>query len=196
MVIVCMLVLSSRAATPPAKPTHHASIAAATETAATDQSLVLVIFGAEWCGPCKLLKKNTLPAEEFLTKAGALRMVEIDIDADQKAALAYDVSAVPMLVLMTADGKIAARETGYLDVTQMLKWLDGGRQRVKKGQWEGTAPGLKLNEFVARAAADRLDEADLKKLIALLGDPDPSDRASAAKLILAQRETAMAPPHR
>jgi HEAT repeat protein/thiol-disulfide isomerase/thioredoxin len=190
---VCLLVRSTQAASPTAKLTHHASISAATEAASVDQSLVLVLFGAEWCGPCKLLKQDTLSTEKFLKGAGALRMVEIDIDADQKTANAYDVGPVPTLVLMTADGKIAARTIGYMDVTQMLQWLDEGRLRVKNGQWEGTAPGLKLNEFVAKAAVDRLEEADLKKLIALLGEPDPSDRASAAKLVLAQRESAMAP---
>jgi hypothetical protein len=34
-----------------------------------------------------------------------LRMVEIDIDADEKTAASYDVSAVPTLVLMTGRRK-------------------------------------------------------------------------------------------
>jgi HEAT repeat protein len=76
----------------------------------------------------------------------------------------------------------------------MLKWLEEGRQRVKQGQWEGTAPGTKLTEFVAKAAADKLEEADLKKLVAMLGEPEPAERVSpAAKLLLAQREQAVPP---
>src|SRR5882672_7278135 len=171
---VATFAFTTHAAVPDAKPTHHASINAAVEAATADHSLVLVIFGAEWCAPCKLLKKETLPAEEFLSKAGALRIVEVDIDSDQRTATAYAVSAVPTLLLMTAEGKIAVRQTGFMDVARMLKWLNEGRERVEKGQWEGTAPGTKLNEFVTKAAADRLEEADLKKLVVLLGEPDPS----------------------
>src|SRR5436190_4482665 len=83
-ICVSTFAFTTHAAVPDVKPTHHASINAAVEAATADHSLVLVIFGADWCAPCKLLKKETLPAEEFLSKAGALRIVELDIDSDQR----------------------------------------------------------------------------------------------------------------
>lgn len=185
------LSVSLQAETPSARPTFHASLKAATESAATDQSLVLLIFGAEWCGPCKLLKKNTLDAKEFLESAGALRIAEVDIDVDEKAARSFDVSAVPTLVLLTADGKIVARRTGYVDAKTLLGWLDTGRERVKQGQWEGVAAGSQLDTFTAKAAADRLADDDLKKLVALLAQPDPAERNAVGRPLLDQREQAV-----
>jgi len=57
------------------------------------------------------------------------------------------------MILLTADGKIVVRQTGYVGPVQLVKWIEEGRQRVKQGQWEGTAPGAKLNEFLAKALA-------------------------------------------
>ena len=132
--VLLLMALSLRADIQVAQPTFHASLKAATEVAATDQSLVLLIFGAEWCGPCKQLEKNTLASAEFREGGGALRVAHVDIDADEKTARSFDVSAVPTLVILTADGKIVARRTGYVDAKQLLAWLDTGRERVKKSQ--------------------------------------------------------------
>ena len=94
------------AAEPPstnAQPTFHPSLAAASEVAAVDQALALLDFSAEWCGPCQAMKKNTLPAKEFMEGAGAVRIAVVDIDANPKMAQSFNVSAVPTLVLLTPD---------------------------------------------------------------------------------------------
>src|SRR5438067_8082690 len=54
------LPLRALAATNLPTPVFHGSLKAATEAAASDQSLVLLIFGADWCAPCKMLKAKTL----------------------------------------------------------------------------------------------------------------------------------------
>ncbi len=175
-------------------PTFHPSLKAASESAATDGSPVLLIFGASWCPPCQALKKTTLPAKEFVEGAGALRIAEIDIDADEAMAARFGVQSVPMLFLLTADGKIVARQNGYLDAPGLLRWLGEGRARARAGQWEGTAPGLKLDEFLTKSATRTgLNSNDLVQLIALLGERDPGERIGAERLLLAQREKAVAP---
>src|ERR1051325_131314 len=130
---------------PAARPTFHASLKVASESAAADQSPVLLVFSAAWCGPCQALKKNVLESREFLEGGGALRVADVDIDADEKTARAFAVSAVPTLVLLTADGKIVSRRTGYLEATNLLSWVEEGRRRARAGQWEGTAPGTPLD---------------------------------------------------
>lgn len=175
------------------RPTFHATISAASEAASAGQSLVLVVFGADWCVPCRVMKKNVFASEQFLAAAGTLHVVEVDIDANQKLAGDYNVSVVPTLVMVTADGKIIQRHEGALTADEMLKWIGTARERASRGQWEGTAPSPRIAEFVTRAAGDNLTEADLARLVEMLGDPNPAERSAAARIIAAQRERAVAP---
>ncbi|HZI33718.1 MAG TPA: HEAT repeat domain-containing protein, partial [Candidatus Binatia bacterium] len=173
------------------QPTFHASFKTASDAAAADQSLVLLIFGAEWCGPCQLLKSRTLSSPDFLRQDKPLHVAEVDIDANQKMAQDFNVEAVPTLILLTADGKIIERHTGFMEATALSQWLLNGHSLAVAGQWEGTAPGAELNKFIKKAAADNLSTNDLAKLVELLGDPDPANREQAGRLLMEQRESAM-----
>jgi len=128
--LLALLVFTAVAAEPAAvPPVVHSSYPAASAAAAADQSLVLLIFSAEWCGPCQQLKKRTLSAPEFLRQENPLHLADVDIDANQKMARDFAVDAVPTLVLLTADGKIIARRTGFLEAADLLAWLQAGRGR-------------------------------------------------------------------
>jgi len=190
--LLALLVLTAVAGDP-ASPSFHPTFQAASDAAAADQSLVLLIFGAEWCVPCRELKARTLSSPEFSRQGGALQITEVDIDANQKLAHDFAIEAVPTLVLLTSDGKIIARQTGFLDTTALLLWLQEGRGHVAAGQWEGTAPGAKFDEFIRKAAADDLNTNDIQQMVDALGDPDPANRGSAGKILLAQRERAVSP---
>jgi thioredoxin 1 len=173
-----------------AKTSFHVGLEAAYEAAAAEHSLVLLVFSAEWCGPCKMLKKQTLDSQEFQEKAGPLHVTDIDIDEDQKTAAAFSVSSIPHMVLLSPERKVVAHRIGFIATAELLKWIDEGRERAAKGQWEGTAPGSEVQALVKKAE-DGLDAAYLAKLIEMLDRPDPADRAAVSKLILAQRETSV-----
>jgi len=187
------LLLASPAPAAESGPTFHATLGAASEAAAEDGSLVLLIFGAEWCPPCKLLKETTLASSEFREQAGPLRVVESDVDADPATARSFKVSAIPDLVLLTADGKVVGRELGFKHTSDLLMWINEGRRRAKAGEWEGTAPASGLAELANKGAAGLLDTNEFQRLIAMLGEPDPADRAGAARILLGQREQAVEP---
>ena len=174
-------------------PVFHSSFQAASDAAAADQSLVLLIFSAEWCGPCKLLKSKTFSSPEFSRQEGPLHVADVDIDVNQKMASDFSIEAVPTLILLTPDGKIISRQTGFMEIADLLAWLKTGRARAAAGQWEGTAPGVQFNEFIQKAAADNLGTNEIQKLVELLGDADPANRDQAGKILLAQRENAMSP---
>ncbi len=192
-VLPALLIFAAAAEPAIAQPTVHSSLKAASDAAAADQSLVLLIFGAEWCGPCKLLKSKTLSAPEFLQQTNPLHLAEVDIDADQKQAHDFAIEAVPTLVLLTADGKIISRQTGFMRAVELILWLEAGRARAAAGQWEGTAPGAQFDEFIKKAAADNIGTNEIQRLVELLGDADPANREQAGKILLAQRDQAVPP---
>src|SRR5258708_3681923 len=181
---------TTRGAEPAGRPNVRLGLDAAYEAARVDSSLVLLVFGAEWCGPCKMLQKDTLDAPAFLDHAGTLELTHVDIDANEKIAADFKVEAVPTLVLLTADEKIVERRTGYLTAAELLSWLEEGHRRVAQGQWEGTAPGNAVAEF-ARKAADGLEPVEIIKLVGMLDNPDPGERGAVGKLILGQGKLAM-----
>jgi HEAT repeat protein len=173
---------------PAGQPVTHSTLRAATEAAAADQSLVLLIFSAEWCGPCKQLKANTLSSPDFLVKAGLLHLVDVDVDSNQKLAASFAVEAIPAMALLTGDGKIVGRHTGFVSVSELLAFLAEGRRRAKAGEWEGTAPADKYADYAKKASADDLTTNDLRQLVEMMGEADPADRAAAANILMGQRE--------
>lgn len=174
-----------------ARPVTHPTLKAASEAASADQSLVLLVFSATWCGPCKMLKSQTLESQDFLDRAGEVQVVDLDVDRETDAARTFGVSAIPALFLLTGDGKIVAHQVGFMSVLDLIGWIEKGRERVKAGEWEGTVPGTKFDEFVKKAAGDGLGTNDLERLVAMLGDADPGDRTTGAQLVLARREEAV-----
>src|ERR1041385_4956312 len=177
LVILIALTIQTRAAEPAApRPMTHSTFKAASEAATADQSLVLLVFSATWCGPCKMLKSQTLESPEFLERGGALHIADVDVDGEPQLSRSFDVSSFPALFLLTGDGKIIARQTGFISALDLILWIEKARLRAKAGEWEGTAPGAKFDEFVAKAAADGLSTNDLERLVSMLGEADPADR--------------------
>lgn len=75
-----------------------------------NNSLVLVDFWADWCGPCKLMH----PVFERLSKEyKKIKFARINVDANQSIAVRYNVQAIPTFILFK-DGKEAQRMTGAI----------------------------------------------------------------------------------
>jgi thioredoxin 1 len=70
---------------------------------------VLVDFHATWCGPCKVLA----PVVEEIARerAGALKVVKVDVDVASATAARLEVRSVPTLILFR-DGKEVRRRVG------------------------------------------------------------------------------------
>ncbi len=77
---------------------------------------VLVDFFATWCGPCKAM--NPVVKELAQEVSGKARVIKIDIDKNQQAAMQYGVQAVPTFMIFKK-GEIVWRHTGGTSLSNL-----------------------------------------------------------------------------
>jgi thioredoxin 1 len=61
----------------------------------SENSLILVDFWAEWCGPCKMLS----PILDEISNETGLLVGKLNVDENQEKTLEYGVSSIPTMVL-------------------------------------------------------------------------------------------------
>jgi thioredoxin 2 len=82
---------------------------------------VVADFWAPWCGPCKMIA----PALEELAdeRAGALRIVKVNVDENPGLSGRFRTQSIPTLVLLE-DGKETSRQIGALPKHAIGSWID------------------------------------------------------------------------
>jgi thioredoxin 1 len=69
---------------------------------------VLVDFTAAWCPPCRVMKPVLA---ELAAERDDLRVVQVDVDAEQRTAAEYGVLSMPTFILFR-DGREVQRLVG------------------------------------------------------------------------------------
>lgn len=82
-------------------------------------NLVLVKFGADWCGPCRMVDKEL---DKLRGRVPSLDIVKIDVDEKPHLASHYGVSGIPRLMLFR-QGKIEASRSGASPVADLENWV-------------------------------------------------------------------------
>ena len=91
-----------------------------------ENKLVFVDVYTTWCGPCKLMDRNTFSNKEV---AAFLRdkVVSFKIDAEKGEGIGfarkYRVMGYPCFLVLDGDGKLVARQMGYMVPRAFLKWV-------------------------------------------------------------------------
>lgn len=82
---------------------------------------VLIDFYADWCGPCKTL--SPIVQEVASVMHNRLKVVKVNVDKNQHAAMKYGIRGVPTLILFKK-GKILWRQAGVISKFELLNKLD------------------------------------------------------------------------
>ena len=83
-----------------------------------NQGVGLLVFYADWCGPCKMLH----PELEKLDAEGH-KIVKVNSDENPELMMQFGLSGVPSMVLYK-DGQPKEKTSGYRPKAQLTQWLD------------------------------------------------------------------------
>jgi thioredoxin 1 len=78
----------------------------------SSESLVLVDFWAEWCGPCRAM--NPILEELADELPGQLKVVKVNIDENQALAGEFGIRSIPTFLLVKS-GNVAEQLVGALN---------------------------------------------------------------------------------
>lgn len=130
LIAVGLLAGCSRMSAPEGDASESLTVKTSTASFSQDvlqsESLVIVDFYADWCGPCR----RVAPILEDLATEyeGRVKIVKLDIDANQKLAEEFDVRSIPTFFAFR-DGKLLEAKTGAMGRGSFTAWFDGLLQR-------------------------------------------------------------------
>lgn len=121
----------SAAAQKGASISWNESFAAAKQKAARQNKILLLDFGATWCGPCQAMLHTTYKEPEVVERSRAFVPVLVDVDKSRDLAEKYKTDAIPVVLFLSPKGKVLARATGYQTKPQLLKLMDEAQKKAK-----------------------------------------------------------------
>ena len=91
------------------------------EALAANQSVMMVDFWAEWCGPCRAIA----PVLEDLAResGGAITLAKVNIDENPSLAARCGIKSIPT-ILLVKQGKVADRVIGFIPKAKIKTKLD------------------------------------------------------------------------
>jgi len=90
---------------------------------------LLLHFHAKWCGPCQLMESEVLNTGEVKrVLLERLIGVKIDLDQHQEIAEKYGIDMLPADVIVSPEGKVLSKSTGFKQRDQYVASLLGAER--------------------------------------------------------------------
>ncbi len=99
--------------------TLEAALAKAGET----DKMVVIDFFATWCGPCKVMDKETWPHKDVVAwvEKNAI-LIKVDVDIEEAVAKEFNITAMPTVVFLKADKSEISRFVDAYSATQFVSF--------------------------------------------------------------------------
>jgi len=105
---------------PPDAIAWRGSLDAAKEEAKQTGKPILVDFFASWCGPCKLMDKQTWANADVIKETQRWITVRVDVDRNKQLAAQYHLQAIPTVFLLRSDASVISSSVGFVSPGDLL----------------------------------------------------------------------------
>ncbi len=183
--ILCLLLgaaLAARAEIPGGWSTNYT---AALAEAGAEQKPALFFFTASWCGPCKMMSRETLSDPAVQMTLSNMARAAIDIDEQPEMAAQHGIEAVPAFVMFSAAGEEVRRATGFQEAGEFLQWLSNGVAGARESLLRREVFQKKLaeaDELLASTNAGALRQGAAQLFDLCAGRDEPLVRSAAERL--------------
>ena len=90
---------------------------------------VLLVFTADWCGPCQAMKQNVFVIDSVAAALGGYNILMVDVDtpvgATYQERFARKEVQIPYFVVLDRSGAVKARKLGAMQAGEFLQFLRG-----------------------------------------------------------------------
>ena len=90
---------------------------------------LLVVFGASWCPPSKVMKREVWPNTEVsdtVLESFVPLYVDIDLQQHRTVVQRFNVRSIPAVIVVGGEGQIL-RQAGAMSRAKTIKFLDASR---------------------------------------------------------------------
>ena len=118
-----------------------------------ENKLVFIDAYASWCGPCKMMERNTFPRKsvgDFYNKNFVNSRIDMEKGEGREIAARFGVRSYPTYLFLNSDGELVAQNYGYMEESVFLAMAqDISSPKNKKGSFkERFEKGEKDPEFL------------------------------------------------
>ena len=86
---------------------------------------ILAYFTGDYCGWCRVMEQRTFGDAEVAALSRRFVCVELNAGKEENLRLAdeYGIDSIPRFSILTADGRVIDRRTGYIPAAEYAAWL-------------------------------------------------------------------------
>lgn len=90
----------------------------------------VIKFGAEWCGPCKLMGPHVKQLmEKYNVDGSDIRILDIDVDANPDMANEHKIKTIPT-TLFLVEGNVIERKSGVVRKEELERIIETIKQET------------------------------------------------------------------